>query len=216
LWTSGIVTGAGIFYCVGLLLLAASSGMRLTRPSEDVQLWAGLATFVVAQLVLAIVVCIHRSVLEERKVLTQLAMLFAALFTAVVSINRFVQLTIVRQAALSGETEGLARFLPYERTSAMFALEILGWGFFLGIAALVLAPVFRRGKLDASIRWTAAAYGVSSLIGTLGYAINSQLFLVGFLAWGLIFYAWTGMLFLWFGRAVREHGSWNERNLPPG
>jgi hypothetical protein len=210
IWTSGIVTGAGIVYGIGLLALLCVNGMRLARPSAEVQLWVGLATFGVAPFILAIVVCIHRSVPEPDRVLTQLGLAFTVLFTSMVSINRFVQLTVVRKATISGETEGLTRFLPYSSTSVTFALEILGWGVFLGITALVLAPVFRRGTLESAIRWTAAAYGVLSLTGAIGYAIQSRLFIVGFLAWGFVLYIWTGMLLIWFSRILRALGQ------PPG
>ncbi len=38
-WTSAIVTGAGIIYCAGLLGLVMVTGGRLARPSERVQFW---------------------------------------------------------------------------------------------------------------------------------------------------------------------------------
>lgn len=204
LWASGIVTGAGIVYSVGLLAVAFANDMRLTRPSEDVQFWVGLTTLGLSQFILAIVVCIHRSVPEGDRVLSQLAVGFTTLFTGVVSINRFVQLTVVRQATLSGRTEGLARFLPYSSTSVMFALEILGWGVFLSLATLVLTPVFKGGKLESDIRSAAAAYAILSLTGAVGYAVGSKVFLAGFLAWGFVFYIWTGMLVVWFSRILRD------------
>ena len=158
-WAAAIVTAAGVVYGTGLVVLAVATDIRPTKLPDNVQFWAGVATFVVAQFLLVIVVCIHRTVHEHRRVLAQLAFAFTLLFTAMVSINRFVQLTVVRQATLSGRTEAVALFLPYSSTSVMFALEILGWGVFLGLAALALAPVFGDGKIEFGLRWVAVAYG---------------------------------------------------------
>lgn len=71
-------------------------------------------------------------------------------------------------------------------------------------AALVMAPVFERGKLESGIRWSLVGYGALSLIGTLGYAMDSNLFLAGFLAWGLMLFVVTGLLAVWFRAAARR------------
>ena len=65
----------------------------------------------------------------ENKILGSLGISFITLFAAMVSINRFVQLTVILQSPAGAASQDLARFLPYSTGSVMFALEMLGWGF---------------------------------------------------------------------------------------
>ena len=102
---------------------------------------------------------------------------------------------------VAGEAGNLARFLPYDSGSAMFALEILGWGLFLGLAALAAAPLFGGGRLGLGIRWSFAAYGVLGLTSAVGHAIgNDTMTLVGFAAWGFVLYVATGLIAVHFRR----------------
>ena len=201
-WSAAAVTGAGVVYFVGMIGLVAT-GVSMSPPPERAQVVVGAATFVTAQLILVLVAGVHASTAAEERVLSGIGLLFTTLFAGMVSINRFVQLSVVRNSVAAGETEGLERFLPYDSDSVMFALEILGWGFFLALAALFLAPTFRRGRLDRAIRASLLAYAALSLAGTLGYVLDSGLFLAGFLAWGLVLYVAAALLAVRFRRAGR-------------
>ena len=128
--------------------------------------------------------CIAQVARPDKKVLGVIGLAFTILFAAVVCMNRFTQLTVIRQSFLLADTADLDRFLPYGPRSVFFALEMLGWGGFLSLAAFSVAPLFTSGRLE---RWIAAmfiAYGVLGLTSVFGYALGSPIVVVGFLAWG--------------------------------
>jgi hypothetical protein len=85
----------------------------------------------------------------------------------------------------------------------MFGLEILGWGWFLGLAMLLAAPVFQCGRLEAWIRWLMISYGVLGLVSAVSYLTGSPIAAVGFIAWGLILFVITSLLMIYFKRVER-------------
>jgi hypothetical protein len=98
-----------------------------------------------------------------------------------------------------GITDGLNWFMPYGWPSIMAAMDVLAWGFFLGLAFLFLTPVFRRGKLELAIFWTLILSGVFALLAVLGQALNSvPLNLLGILAWGPGLIVLFILLAFWF------------------
>ena len=83
----------------------------------------------------------------------------------------------------------------------MFAMEMLGWGFFIALAAIFVAPLFSRGRLQLAIRSTLIAFGVLSLTSVIGFASQTPLTAVGFVAWGPLLLALAVMLAVFFRRA---------------
>ena len=121
----------------------------------------------------------------EKKVFTQTSLALIVIFATLTSINRYVAMTVVRQSIEMGITDGLNWFMPYGWPSIMAAMEVLAWGFFLGLAFLFLAPVFRKRKLEIAIFWTLVISGIFSLIAVLGQIMNSVVLnMLGIIAWG--------------------------------
>jgi hypothetical protein len=96
------------------------------------------------------------------------------LFAATVSINRFVQLS-VNQPSLPNVPADLTRFLPYGTGSVMFALEVLGWGFFSSLAAVSVAPLFSSSRLNKTIRWLFILYSIFSFMSVISLATNTTI-----------------------------------------
>lgn len=121
------------------------------------------------------------------------------IFATLTSINRYVAMTVVRQSIAMGITDGLNWFMPYGWPSIMAAMEVLAWGFFLGLAFLFLAPVFRNGKLELAIFWTLIVSGIFSLIAVLGQVMNSVVLnMLGIIAWGPGLIVLFALLSFWF------------------
>lgn len=195
-----VMTVLGVVYMVFIGLLSAT-GRFVMPPSDGVQVFGGIITIVSAPVMVVLFSCVAASAPADKRVLGISSMSFVILFAAMISINRYVQFAVVRRAALAGEAGDLTRFLPYDSGSAMFALEILGWGLFLGLAALAAAPLFGRGRLGLGIRWSLVAYGILGLTSAVGHAIgNDTMTLVGFAAWGFVLYVATGLMALHFRR----------------
>jgi hypothetical protein len=148
--------------------------------------------------------CVHRITPVKKKVFSQISLSFTLLFAISVSINRFIQLGIVRESVASGNLAGIDWFLPYGNHSVMFGLEIMGWGWFLGLAMIFAAPLFSRGKLELWLRWLLVSYGVLGLISALGQLLASPIIMVGFIAWGIILFVITGLLIIYFRRAENQ------------
>jgi hypothetical protein len=135
----------------------------------------------------------------RKKIFTRTSLALIVIFATLTSINRYVALTVVRQSIDMGITEGLNWFMPYGWPSIMAAMEVLAWGFFLGLAILFLAPVFQTGKLELAIFWTLIISGILSLIAVIGQVINSVILnMLGIIAWGPGLLLLFSLLAFWF------------------
>jgi hypothetical protein len=202
-WTAAFRALTGIVYFLNMIVLLVT-GKFTNPPPDSTQVFAGIATFIGAPLLIILMACVQSFMSDRKKILGQIGLIFTALFAVVVSINRFVQFSIVRPGIAGGETEGLIRFLPYDTHSIMWALEMLGWGFFLGLATLFLAPVFTRGRLERTIRWLFITYGILGIISAVGCMTYPPMAAVGFLAWGFILPLAMIFLTIWFRRKEKE------------
>ncbi len=199
-WSAAIVTVTGIVYFIWAGAYLAAHGFALP-PVGALQLFGGITTILDAVFLVVLMASIHETTPARMRILSRLAMIFTVLFCAMVSINRFAQLSVVRQRISSGETEGISWFLAYGLHSVMLSLEILGWGFFLGIACLFAAPIFSTGRLELTIRWLFVLYGVLGLVTAVAFALASPIAAVGFFAWGVVLPVATALLAVFFRRA---------------
>lgn len=197
IWSSIFIAVLGAIYLVMLIVFFATEGFTFP-PSQIVQMMGGIITFLTGYGLVVLFTAIHYVKERENKVLGSLGISFITLFAAMVSINRFVQLTVVQQSAAGAATPDLARFVPYATDSVMFALEILGWGFFSSMAALAVAPLFSGSRLSVSIRWTFVAYAIFSLMSVIGYMTQTPITAGAFIAWGPILLALAIMLAVYF------------------
>jgi len=203
-WAAAGLAALEVLY-LGLLAVMMLSGAFSFPPPLPFQLVAGVITLLTTPLLVVMAACIHAAAPAEKKILSQVGLAFTSLGALVISINRFVQLSIVRQSLQSGATDGLARFLPYDGGSVMFALEMMGWGFLLGLAGLFFAPVFGGNQLGSWLRWLWIAYGVLALASALGFILAVPvLTMLGFAAWGPILCAIAILSAIQF-RRLREN-----------
>jgi hypothetical protein len=192
-WSSLLVAVIGLLYAV-MLAIAAALGSLALPPPEPVASLAALDTITTAVLLVVLVVGIDSIAPAQRRPFSRLGVVFTAMFAVAVTINRFVQLTIVRQSVAANDVADLRRFLPYDPRSVMFALEILGWGFFLGLASVSLALALRGLTRHTWIARLFGLYGVLGLTSALGLVLDSQVASVGFVAWGVILPIGAGLL----------------------
>ncbi len=196
-------TAGGILYFLVLVGVVVYGQFRFP-PGETVQLFGGITTLIVAPALVVMMACLHSTVHPSRKVLSQISLGFVLLFALAVSINRFSQLGVVRQATLAGRTEGLAWFHPYGDFSIFLGLEYLGWAWFLGLGLLFAAPLFSARGVEGWIRWLMVLYGVLGLVSSVGFLLGNFLSLLGFAAWGFVLYLITGLLIVYFRRLMKR------------
>jgi hypothetical protein len=197
-WSSVFVAALGAIYLLLLLFTFSTDGFAFP-PGPTVQLVGGIITFLTVPGLVVLFTAIRHSAEEGRSILGSLSVSFITLFAATVSINRFIQLTVIQQST-PGAAD-LARFLPYATDSVMFALEMLGWGFFSSLAALAAAGLFSGSRLNLSIRWLLIAYAAFSSLGVIGYATTAPITAGAFIAWGPILLALSILLAAYFRKA---------------
>jgi hypothetical protein len=185
----------GVLYIILLLFNFSPEGFAMP-PTPFVQLGSGIITFITLPVMIILFTAIRFVNEEENKVLGSLGVSFIILFATTVSINRFVQLTVIQQS-LPGVPADLTRFLPYAEGSVMLALEILGWGFFSSLAAIFVAPIFSSSQLNRSIRWLFVLYALFSFMSVISFATKIPI-PAGPIAWGPILLALSILLAIYF------------------
>jgi len=194
-WASVMAAVLGGIYILLITYTISTVGFASTFP-PFVQLVGGIITFITVPVLVILFTAIRYVNEGENKVLGSLGVSFIVLFAATVSINRFVQLTVIQQNLPDVPTD-LTRFLPYFPGSVMFALEILGWGFFSSLAAVFVAPLFSSSPRTKTIRWLFILYAVFSFASVICFAKNIPI-PAGPIAWGPILLALTILLSVYF------------------
>jgi len=114
---------------------------------------------------LTMIITIYTLVEEENKIWSFFALVFAVIYTAILSTNYYIQMTVVRHNLIYKMTEGIslwlyANYYPYTIPGA---LEGVGY-LFMCLSFLCVSKVFRQGKLEHWIRWLFIAAGISGLV----------------------------------------------------
>jgi hypothetical protein len=193
-WTALLCVLLVLGYIGAVIATAVSSA---GFPPEDLYATIiAVVTLVSVPLIVFLWVIIHEMTPAANQVWTRTSLALIIIFATLTSINRYVQLTVVRPGLAAGQTEGLALFLPYGNPSVMASLEQLAWGFFFGLALMALAPAFSEHK---SIFWTLLVSGTFSLCAIIGQLFNiTALTFVGVMAWGPGFLVLLVLLIFWF------------------
>jgi len=108
---------------------------------------------------LALVVSIHYVTSPDRKVWSHAAVAFATVYTALISINYYVQLTWVMPRLAAGRTEGIEQFLFTPFDSFLYAVDILGYSF-MSVSTLFAARVFTGKEIERVVRVCLTANGL--------------------------------------------------------
>ncbi len=210
-WSALATTVLGVIYFLVLLWMILSGQFTLPPPA-GIQLFAGIISLLFCPLIVIIMASLHSITQPVRKVYTLAGFAFTLLFAASVSINRFTQLGAVRMNIDAGTTEALHWFLPYGDHSFMLGLEIMGWGWFLGLAFLAAAPLFSSGRLNVWIKWLMILYGLLGIVSSAGFLADSPVSAIGFIAWGLVLFLITGLLTVYFRHKSQADALSNRNN----
>ncbi|MEJ2355136.1 MAG: hypothetical protein P8Y62_04445, partial [candidate division WOR-3 bacterium] len=62
---------------------------------------------------LVLMVCIHRGTSDEKKVFSQIGLSFALISAAILTVDYFVQISVVQPSLLNGETNGISILTQY-------------------------------------------------------------------------------------------------------
>ena len=120
------------------------------------------------KIVVILMVCIHHYAAEEKKLFSQIGVIFAAIYAAVIAVDYYIQLAVIQPSLLQNEFEGVALISQYNPHSIFIALEDLGY-VILALAFLLIAPVFTgKTRLSGVLRWL---FRISSLLALGGFVL---------------------------------------------
>jgi|GEM_PF-142813 len=162
-WSAVTATVCSIVYVVGQLaewlgLLGSHGG------PESSSTPLGLVVLLTPSLVLgsaflALMVAVHDFAAQSRKIWAHAAIAFATVYTVLISINYFVQLTWVVPRLARGQSQGIEPFLFVPFDSFLYSVDILGYSF-MSLATLFAARVFNGQGIERRVRWFLTANGL--------------------------------------------------------
>lgn len=198
---AGVAEGI-VYLLVIALLIITGAGMPPPEPYASVvavDLLFSVPTF----LAMTLALCWLAS--PGRRPWTVLALFFVVVFGVYVSVNRFLQVSLLRSHWGKELPPELALLHPYRIPSLGSVLEIVGWGTWLGLAFLAMAMVLTGTRRRRILAWTVGVCGVLSFVAGLAPIIPClQLTTLGILAWGPGLLAVTVLLALEFRDALRQ------------
>ncbi len=149
----------------------------LTDPIVDPTLGVmEVLTLMAAPVVVILMAAVYDYAAGDRKTYGLIALAFGILMAGLTSGVHFVALTAGRQTGTS--------ILQWPSTS--YALELLAWDMFLGLALLFASAVFQGSGVKAVTRRLMVTTGVLCLLGTIGPALGDmRLQRIGILGYGV-------------------------------
>lgn len=200
-----------IGYITALAFAIMTGGLPLQEPLESL---IALIVLGAAPALVLLASTVHLAVSPERHGATLPGLAFMVIFAVLTSVNRYVQLTVVRQSDAGAEID-LIR--PYAWPSVMAAIEILGWGLFLGLSLLCLAEAFRKSQGERMLSGTLAVSGLLCL-GPFAALLTGflPLMTLGVIAWGPGLALICVLLARWFARPARLPSNLTRRDVDEG
>jgi len=163
-WSAVLAAAFSIAYDIGQLaewfnLMGSGGG-----PEND-STWYGLVILLVPSFILGIsfvvmMGSIHHQAPEDRKIWSLMGLIFAIMYSTLICMNYFVQLTLVAPALYRGDvSESVRPFLFNVFNSFTYSVDLLGYSF-MSLSTLFAAFVFMGAGLEKKIRWFLIANGL--------------------------------------------------------
>jgi len=162
-WSATLATVFSLTYVIGQLAewmgwLGSHGG------PESSSTPLGLAVLLTPSLFLGsafvvLLVCIHETTPSTERVWSLAALAFGIAYLVLISMNYYVQLTLVAPRLARGDTAGIESFLFVPFDSFLYAVDILGYSF-MSVATLFAFPIFRNRGRDRVVRLFLLANGL--------------------------------------------------------
>ena len=103
--------------------------------------------------VVVLMVCVHRSATEEKKVFSLAGLCFTLISSTILIVDYFIQITVIQPSLIKGETDGIVLLTQYNPHGIFIALENAAY-LVLSFAFLLLAFVFTGTiAIEKALRW---------------------------------------------------------------
>lgn len=104
---------------------------------------------------LIMMACIYQITPNSKKVFAMVGVLFATMAALILSVDYFVQVSVIQPSLLAGETEGIALLTQFNPHGIFIVLEEIGF-FMMIISFFALFPIFDgKNPLEKTIKYTA-------------------------------------------------------------
>lgn len=102
---------------------------------------------------------------------------FGLLFTAMTSINYFIQLSTLRIAIDNNRLEEIESIIMTNPNSLILGINMLGWTLFFGISNLFFAfSLDVNTKIDQYLKFSLILQSIVSFLGALSFILNLTIF----------------------------------------
>jgi hypothetical protein len=184
MWSCYLVFALGLAYVPTMVAgFVAVGGLSAPIP-DPYQAAMELMILLLAPALVVAFAALYRYASPSRKTLSLSALVLVALMAGITICVHFVVLTVGRQA---NETTlpGFGLLFSWTWPSMTYALDIASWDFCLGLALLLIAPVFSGSRLARWVRYGAILSGVLCLAGITGAVIGNMTYRdIGILGYG--------------------------------
>ncbi len=214
-WSSVAIAALFIIFIVCFVAIAATQPLfrwtnlaayvaYATTRDQFFQNLARLTMLLFGPAFVVLTASIHDRALDETRLYSLLALCFGVIFAALTGIHYFVQLSAVRLSLAHGELQGLEQIVQANPSSAISAINMLGWTLFLGLSSIFAAQVFSGSRLERAIRIAFLFNGICCLLGGIGYVLDVAALVfvtINFGMGGAVLIA-AILLSVWFKRLV--------------
>ena len=127
---------------------------------------------------LIFMVCIHNYVSEQKRIFSQIGVLFSVISALILVVDYFIQVSVVQQSLLLGQTDGISLLTQFNPHGLFIALEDIGY-IMMSLSFLFIAfAISKSTKLEKTLRWVfivAFIFMIVSLVGvSMVYGINRE------------------------------------------
>ncbi|OFY05579.1 MAG: hypothetical protein A2W99_08700 [Bacteroidetes bacterium GWF2_33_16] len=120
---------------------------------------------------LVFMVCIHNYVSDQKKIFSQIGVLFSVISTLILVVDYFVQVSVIQPSLLLGETDGISLLTQYNPHGLFIALEDIGY-IMMSFSFLFIAfAISKSSKLEKSLRWVFIISFILMVISFTGISI---------------------------------------------
>ncbi|HET6362073.1 MAG TPA: hypothetical protein VFH11_08445 [Gemmatimonadota bacterium] len=200
-WSAFACTVLSLAYVVGQLaewfgVLGSAGGPESSSTPVGIVVLLTPSLFLGSAFLL-LLVSVHRVAGAERRVWSEAALAFGTVYTALISINYYVQLAWVAPRLAEGRTQGMEPFLFVPFDSFLYAVDILGYSF-MSVATLLASRVFPGEGVERLARRFLVANGLLLPFLALQMYVHALIWIAAL--WAVTFPGSTWALAVFFRR----------------
>jgi hypothetical protein len=165
-WSARALFVLTVVYSADFVVGFAALG-NLQDPLPDPYLAVGeVLILVMAPVMVALMLAVHACAAPRARSFTQVALGWMLAAAALTTTVHFVELSVARHID-PASFPGYPRIFDFQWPSLLYAVDIVAWDAFFGLALLFAVPAFWR-RSDTAVRIGLAASGSLCLLGLIG------------------------------------------------